>query len=233
MARRLVPAAVAACAAAALLTAGCSMADGPTKKAERTYTVDGKVTVVDAETSGGNITVVPVDAASGPVRVTEKYEYSGQKPDPQHSLQDGRFRLRRDDCGGNERKCVVSFEVAVPRTAAVDLRTSGGDISVRGTSGEIAAHTSGGDITIEDCTAKKATARTSGGNVSATFTATPDQVDGGTSGGNVEIRVPRGSYAVDASTKGGDRKVTIPTDDRSAHSVKAHTKGGDVTVAPS
>lgn len=233
MARRLVPLAVLSCTAAAVLTAGCSMIDGPTKKAERTYTLDGEVKVVDAATNGGNITVVPMEGSGGPVRVTEKYEYSSKKPDPRHSLKDGRFTLERDDCGGSNHRCTVNVEVLVPRTVAVDLRTSGGNITVRGTSGEIAAHTSGGDITIEDSAAKKATARTSGGTVTATFTRVPDAVDGRTQGGDVEIHVPRDSYAVEASTQGGTREVTVPTDDRSTHAIKAHTQGGDVTVSPS
>ncbi|RLU94717.1 hypothetical protein CTZ27_18580 [Streptomyces griseocarneus] len=230
MARRLVPAIALAAAAAAVLTVGCSVVDGPAKKDERSYTVEGTVSVVDADTSGGNITIVPVDGGSGPVRVTEKYEYSGQKPEPEHSLKDGRFRLKRDDCGGNARKCTVSYELTVPRTTAVDLRTSGGDITVRGTSGEIAAHTSGGSIDVEDSTAKKVTVRTSGGDVKASFGAAPDQVDGQTSGGDVKITVPRESYAVDASTKGGNREVTVPTDDRAPRHITARTKGGDVRV---
>ncbi|MFI1798933.1 DUF4097 family beta strand repeat-containing protein [Streptomyces sp. NPDC020379] len=232
MARRLVPLVVLSCAAAAVLTAGCSVIDGPTKRAERTYTLDGEVKVVDAATNGGSITVVPMEG-SGPARVTEKYEYSSQEPDPRHSLKDGRFTLERDDCGGSDHRCTVNVEVLVPRTAAVDLRTSGGNITVRGTSGEIAAHTSGGDVIIEDSAARKATARTSGGNVTATFTRVPDSVDGRTQGGDVRIHVPRDSYAVEASTQGGTRKVTVPTDDRSAHGIKAHTQGGDVTVSPS
>ncbi len=232
MARRLTPLVVLSCTAAALLTAGCSMVDGPTKKAERTYTLDGEVKVVDAATSGGNITIVPMESG-GPARVTEKYEYSSRKPSPGHSLKDGRFKLERDDCGGSGHRCTVNVEVLVPRTVAVDLRTSGGNITVRGTSGEIAAHTSGGDITIEDSAAKKTVARTSGGSVTETFTVTPDRAEGRTSGGDVKIHVPRDSYAVEASTSGGTRKVTVPTDDRSPHRITAHTQGGDVTVAAS
>ncbi|GAA0339118.1 hypothetical protein [Streptomyces blastmyceticus] len=88
----------------------------------------------------------------------------------------------------------MNVEVLVPRTVAVDLRTSGGDVT-------------------------------------ETFTVTPDRAEGRTSGGDVKIHVPRDSYAVEASTSGGTRKVTVPTDDRSPRRITAHTQGGDVTVA--
>ncbi|TJZ55666.1 DUF4097 domain-containing protein [Streptomyces piniterrae] len=218
------------CGALSVLLTGCS-GFGPTEKAERTYTVDGKVTALSATTHGGNIEIVPI-AGGGSVKVTEKYEYNDDnKPTPEHSLKDGRLTLTADDeCDGFGKQCSVAYKVLLPRDASVDLHTSGGDITVRGTSGTIAAETSGGDITVKDSAARKAEVETSGGNVDVALSRVPDEVSGNTSGGDVTIRLPKGTYAVDASTSGGDRTVSVKTDKSSSHKVTAETSGGDVSV---
>ncbi|MFI1156816.1 DUF4097 family beta strand repeat-containing protein [Streptomyces sioyaensis] len=219
-------------ALAVLVVAGCSLPDyGPTKSAQRTYSVPGTVGALSATTHGGNIEIVPVDAG-GSVRVTEKYRYNDRKPTPAHTVKDGRLTLKAAECGMG-RRCEVDYRVLLPRTASVDLHTSGGDITIRGTKGQIAAETSGGDVTVTDSAARTVRARTSGGNVDLALAAAPDEVAGRTSGGNVTIRLPKGAYAVDAATSGGHRKVSVPTDGRSAHKVTARTSGGDVSVVTS
>ncbi|MFH8571357.1 DUF4097 family beta strand repeat-containing protein [Streptomyces sp. NPDC017993] len=221
------------CAATAALLTGCSLTDlGPGTKAERTYRVDGAVTSLAATTHGGNIEIVPVDAG-GSVKVTEKYVYDGQKPTPTHSVKGGRLTLTADDCDDAEGRCEVGYKVLLPRGASVDLHTSGGNITVRGAAGGIAAETSGGNITVTDSAARTAKVRTSGGDVDVALTTVPDEVSGRSSGGDVTIRLPKGSYAIDASTSGGTRKVTVPTGGSSAHTVEAETSGGDVSVVPS
>ncbi|MGW7486748.1 DUF4097 family beta strand repeat-containing protein [Streptomyces sp. NPDC054786] len=232
MARLRIPHLVLSCAALTVLTTGCSLSGhGPTKEAERTYSVHGKVTALSVTTHGGNIEVVPVDAG-GSVKVTEKYVYNERKPAPEHGVKGGRLTLKAEDCGMG-RKCDVGYRVLLPRDASVDLRSSGGDITVHGAAGGIAAETSGGNITVADSTARTAKARTSGGNVDLALSTAPDQVSGRTSGGDVTIRLPKGSYAVDASTSGGNRKVSVPADEGSAHKVTARSSGGDVSVVPS
>ncbi|MFF8787115.1 DUF4097 family beta strand repeat-containing protein [Streptomyces sp. NPDC015125] len=232
MARLRVPHLVLSCAALTVLVTGCSVSGfGLTKEAERTYTVKGKVTALSATTHGGDIEVVPIDAG-GSVKVTEKYEYNKVKPSPAHGVKDGRLTLKAEECGMG-RKCAVNYRVLLPRNASVDLRTSGGNITVRGASGGIAAETSGGDITVADSAARTAKARTSGGDVDLALSTAPAEVSGRTSGGSVTIRLPKGSYAVDASSSGGTRKVSVPTDEGSAHKVTARTSGGDVSVVTS
>ncbi|MER5782908.1 DUF4097 family beta strand repeat-containing protein [Streptomyces mobaraensis] len=214
---------------AALLVTGCSLSDGPTKKAERTYTVRGKVTVIDAQTLGGDIRVRPLAEGADKVQVTERYEYSGSKPSPEHSLRDGRFVVKKADCGSAHR-CTVHLTVLAPPSVAVELKTAGGDIVVDRTSGSVDAETSGGDIRVEDSASRSVRAVTRGGDVTAAFTAVPDAVDGRTQGGDITVRVPKGDYAVDASTAGGNRKVTVPSNSGSPHRIKVLTQGGNVSV---
>ncbi|MGW1378958.1 DUF4097 family beta strand repeat-containing protein [Streptomyces sp. NPDC002446] len=232
MARLRVPHLVLSCAALTVLMTGCSLSGfGPTKEAERTYSVEGKVTALSATTHGGDIEVVPVDAG-GSVKVREKYRYNDSKPTPEHSVKDGVLTLKAEDCGMG-RKCEVGFRVLLPRDASVELHTSGGDITIRGTAGKITAETSGGDITVEDSAARTAKVKTSGGDVDLALTSVPDDVSARTSGGDITIRLPKAGYAVDASTSGGTSKVSVPKDERSAHKVTARTSGGDVSVVTS
>ncbi|MEU3710329.1 DUF4097 family beta strand repeat-containing protein [Streptomyces catenulae] len=229
MARLRTTAPVLTCVAAAAALTGCSGGIGPSKSGERTYSVSGDVRSVTAKTSGGSIEVVATNG-SGPVRVTEKYSYHGDRPAPTHSVADGGLTLDAAVCRGLGDNCTVSYRVQVPRATAVDLHTSGGDVTVRGTAGSVAAETSGGDVTLDDVAAHKARAKTSGGSVSATFTTVPDDVVGTTSGGDVTIRLPKSTYDVEATTSGGDRKVTVPTDPDARRRVEARTSGGDVSV---
>ncbi|MFI0740500.1 DUF4097 family beta strand repeat-containing protein [Streptomyces sp. NPDC021100] len=214
---------------AALLVTGCSMTDGPTKKAERTYTVRGKVTVIDAQTLGGDISVRPLAEGADKVQVTERYEYSGPKPSPEHRLDNGRFVVEKAHCGGSHR-CTVHLTVLAPPSVAVELKTAGGDITVAGTSGGVDADTSGGDIHVKDSASRSVRAVTRGGDVTAAFTAAPDVVDGRTQGGDITVRVPKGSYTVDATTSGGNRKVTVPSTAGAPHRIKVLSHGGNVSV---
>ncbi|WP_190344256.1 DUF4097 family beta strand repeat-containing protein [Streptomyces venezuelae] len=73
-------------------------------------------------------------------------------------------------------------------------------------------------------------AHTGGGNLDASFTATPEQVEAESEGGNITVRLPEGTYAVDAKSDGGDRELGIASDPSSSRKVKAHTGGGNVTI---
>ncbi|MFE7315519.1 DUF4097 family beta strand repeat-containing protein [Streptomyces sp. NPDC057555] len=217
------------CAALTLLTTGCSLVvGGPLKSAQQTYGVDGTIRTVSATTYGGDIEIVPVDAGV-PVKVTEKFKYNEAKPKTTHTVNDGRLTLTSEDCSIGHH-CEVGYRVLLPRNASVDLHTSGGDVTVRGAAGGIAAETSGGTITVENTTARTVKLKTSGGDVKATLDAVPDDASARTSGGDITLRVPKGSYAVDAGTSGGDRTVSVPTDEGSAHKISARTSGGDVSV---
>ncbi|WP_167538299.1 DUF4097 family beta strand repeat-containing protein [Streptomyces albofaciens] len=241
-----------ALAAAALVTlavvaTGCELTEKVTES-EQTYTVDGKATKLDVATPGGDIKVVADDTADGRVEVTERIEYGKKKPDTQHSLKDGALKLTADDCGRSAGRCNVDYEVRVPPSVAVTLRTDGGNIDVTGitgtvgtrtgggniglrqTAGALSAETSGGDINISDAKGGQVTAHTDGGAIDARFTAVPDRVTADSSGGDVSVRLPQGRYAVDATTDGGTRRVTGGTDSAAPHKIKVHSDGGDVEV---
>lgn len=132
----------------------------------------------------------------------------------------------------------VKFDISVPTNFDVDLRTSGGDISIADLTGDVEAATSGGDLNLGrvdgvvrvrtsggDVELKDVTgdvvAKTSGGDV--TIGRVGGRVEAKTSGGDIEVR---GAGAdLEVSTSGGD----IDLFDVEG-SVRAGTSGGDISA---
>lgn len=130
------------------------------------------------------------------------------------------------------------IEIGGPLKGTVDASTSGGDIRLRGLSGEVTVRTSGGDIVSEDVEGTlKAT--TMGGDLRiGSVTGTLDlstmggdvtvdhvgrEVSVSTSGGDVTVGDAGGSVKV--STAGGDIRLT-----KAGGAVKLNTAGGDIAV---
>jgi len=114
----------------------------------------------------------------------------------------------------------VDFIVTVPVNYNVELKTSGGDITVGNLNGKVFARTSGGDIGL--------------GKISG-------EIDGGTSGG--DVRLEEGLAGVKLGTSGGDIRVgraVGPTDLGTSggnidiksveNTLHAATSGGDVSA---
>ena len=131
----------------------------------------------------------------------------------------------------------IVFQITLPKTFNVNLKTSGGSISLRDSLiGEVRAKTSGGDVTLANVNGPAWVAtsggnitvgdingainlHTSGGNVKAGNVAGDTEVK--TSGGNIEVVQIRGN--VTAITSGGD--ITLAN---VAGAIQGTTSGGDV-----
>jgi hypothetical protein len=114
----------------------------------------------------------------------------------------------------------VSFEVTVPASYSMTLRTSGGDIVIGNLTGKMSAHTSGGDITLGIINGD-VSVHTSGGDIELRESTGLAQLE--TSGG--DIKVGRVFGPAELSTSGGNIKIAA-VEGR----VHAHTSGGDVTA---
>jgi DUF4097 and DUF4098 domain-containing protein YvlB len=158
------------------------------------------------------------------------------------------------DCGAFFFDCNAEFEVRLPAGTAIDaetssgdveaeglaaactatLRTSSGDVGVRGSTCErITLRSSSGDINAEQVAATDIVARTSSGDLDVTTTTSPRRVEARTSSGDVTVVVPHDpavAYDVDADTSSGDREVDVRTDPLSQRPIRAFTSSGDVSV---
>ena len=137
----------------------------------------------------------------------------------------------------------IRYEIIVPEDHFLELKTSGGDISVknvngikklttsggdidlRDISGEVYASTSGGDITIDN---KKGNLdiSTSGGDI--VVKSQSGKIDASTSGGNVKLEYYGENEGVDLSTSGGDIEVYLQSGFKADAELK--TSGGDVSI---
>ncbi|MEK9138412.1 MAG: DUF4097 family beta strand repeat-containing protein [Bacteroidota bacterium] len=116
----------------------------------------------------------------------------------------------------------MRFDVTVPSEFNAELRTSGGDIDVRGSlNGTIKGATSGGNVTLGNLKGGKVDLSTSGGDM-----RTGDiqgDVTLRTSGGDIELGKVGGEVSV--STSGGDIRV-----ESVGKKLKASTSGGNIDV---
>jgi DUF4097 and DUF4098 domain-containing protein YvlB len=113
------------------------------------------------------------------------------------------------------------FEVSVPYGVRVIVHSQSGDVSVRGTRGEVEAHAQSGDVQVDDVAARLDVNTLSGGVTATNVTGDVQVVS---TSGDVKITDLRGS--VDAQTVSGEIDLRGVT----SRMVRAKTTSGDVTL---
>ena len=114
----------------------------------------------------------------------------------------------------------IRIEAVVPEAFNVDLKTSGGSVSIADLSGEVLAETSGGSIDVGQIEGP-VHAKTSGGSVK--LIGSKGNAELRTSGGGIKVGDVEGS--VIATTSGGS--VTV---DHAEGQIQASTSGGGIHV---
>ncbi len=113
-----------------------------------------------------------------------------------------------------------SLIVKVPNKFNLHLKTSGGDVKINNTSGEVTIKTSGGDIEVENSNGYLS-ANTSGGDVEIKNFIGNTELK--TSGGDIVVKDIDGD--VEAKTSGGDIEINA-----SNGKIIAGTSGGDIDI---
>ena len=136
-----------------------------------------------------------------------------------------------------------NIEVTVPRNYRINVRTSGGSVQLKDTTGSATLRTSGGSITVKGVTGNLL-ARTSGGGIFAeTIRGDVDastsggdlrlihvdgKVSGTTSGGSAQCSLVGANRGIVVRTSGGSIELTLPRS--TAANVDATTSGGNVNT---
>lgn len=123
--------------------------------------------------------------------------------------------------GGNRIR--VHFIVTVPVEYDLDLKTSGGSISVSDIEGEVKAKTSGGSIKLQGCSGD-ADVKTSGGSIR--IGKIHGEVKAHTSGGSITVDEVMGR--INAHTSGGS--ITAYISKQPAGDCSLKTSGGSITA---
>ena len=120
----------------------------------------------------------------------------------------------------NSGRLKLRFTITVPRQFNVNLKTSGGSISVEELEGEAISKTSGGSLTFGKITGP-VKGSTSGGSIK--LESCKGKADLSTSGGSITIGNVDGNIL--ASTSGGSIRI-----DKARGQVQASTSGGGISV---
>ena len=218
-----------------LLFAGAAVADADAEDhVERSFHVapGGRLTI-DADR--GSIEVRTADRELVDVKIERKVRRNG-KWSVEELLEDFTITFDQRDDGitirakydkkdlrrwSRERNRLrVKFLITVPQRYNVDLKTSGGGISVADLEGEVRSQTAGGGLRIGRIRGP-VWGRTAGGSIE--LEGAVGNTDLKTSGGGIGIGRVEG--AVEAKTAGGSIRI-----DKATGSVNAKTSGGNITV---
>jgi hypothetical protein len=120
----------------------------------------------------------------------------------------------------NNRRIKIKYKVSVPEKYNIELKTSGGSISVEDIEGTVNCKTSGGSLNFGNVTGP-VWGKTSGGSIN--LNDCTGDVDVHTSGGR--IKVGRVNGEVIAKSSGGSISI-----EHAEGSVSAHTSGGSINV---
>ena len=217
---------------------------GDDKKIERTFPVKSDGTLY-LDSDVGNISVVGTDKEELEVRVVatgsdeqlRKFDVSFDQTGNDVKV---KGELKRKHFGWfGDNWLDIQFEIRVPSSYNLSLRTSGGNIEIENVKGKINGETSGGNLDFTglngdvsmstsggNVTIKKSDGNfkleTSGGNMIAESITGPLHME--TSGGNIDITGLDGK--VDASTSGGNVHASL----KSNKGVDLSTSGGNISV---
>ncbi len=211
---RVMRAAVLSIAVIALITAGFAF-DSTDDTIHKSFTVEQGGTL-NVDTDNGSIEVQGTNGRTVDIEVLRKVRTTNENR-AQQILENFKIsfekrgrdvyitgeRLNKDRFWDNLwNRLSIKYIIHVPEIYNVELRTSGGSISVEVVEGEVNVKTSGGSLSLDDITGP---------------------VWGKTSGGSIRVGSVDGN--VDVNTSGGSIKIV-----RALGTVKAHTSGGGITV---
>jgi hypothetical protein len=203
------------------LIAGCVPLETHTARFENKWPASG-IARLDVHEVNGTISV----DGSSPSEITmvAVVHARGVRPDPKKEYQ-GYFRTERDgdalsirssyEHGGIHfgwgRDIRVDYELHVPPSVALQLRTVNGRIETHAIAGETAATTVNGEVDIEATGANEVAAKTVNGRVQARFTSDFHGAKLGTVNGRViAVLPPSASFFGDFTQVNGDFEAAFP-----------------------
>ena len=228
-----------------LLVAGT--AQSAEKTLDRTFTVSpGGALVVDADSasvkvSGGDTNTVTVHM----VAHGSDSDLANMTLDASQKDNDVTVVMRRGKQGWfwHWSDGEGQIQVTVPRQIQIDVRTGGGSVELKDTSGSASLRTSGGEVTAKNVTGN-VEARTSGGGIlvdtlrgdieantsggDVRLLNVDGKIRGETSGGSVRCSLVGSNRGIWASTSGGDIQLSLPK--TTTADFEATTSGGEFSL---
>jgi len=179
----------------------------------------------DAEIVGGR------DAPVVDVRRTDHFAF-GRPATSARSAAGGTLRIRSRCPNTLFGTCAVRYRLTVPNNVPVTIHTGSGDVALSGFRGSAHITTGAGDIAADSYCGFVLQARADSGDISASASCAPEQLELRTRSGAIRAVVPPGRYRIDAETSAGTPTVRglVPADD-APFQIQALSGTGDVDLA--
>lgn len=195
-----------------------------------TYAVSAPLTRVQLDLSSGQAVIVGTDSSTLQVRRTAEYAF-GHAAREHRSLAGGVLRISSHCPKVVFSSCSASYQLAVPETMAVTVRTTDGDVRVTGYRGTAALQTGSGAVNVEAYCGFDLAARTGSGNVHIAAACAPQHLDVSTGSGDATAQVPPGRYQISASSGAGRQHVSgVIRDPHAPFTLAVHSGSGSVTI---
>ncbi len=209
-------------------TAGPAVPVPGTHRSAAVYAISSPVSALVVRSQVGNVTVT--GGSGSTTSVTEESTYSSKPPTTTHTVRGGTLTVSY--ACPIELVCAVSYDIRVPRAAAVQVMADTGKIVLSGLAGRVTAKTDAGLITATGLAGPSVSLTTDVGAITADFAAAPVTIRALTRVGAITLRVPAGAtYAVTASATVGQATVRIPQTPSAPHTITATTDVGAILVA--
>lgn len=193
-----------------------------------TYSYPAAIKRVSLRLGSGDATIVGSPSGVVEVRRTDRYAF-GHRAVERRSVTNGSLAVSSACPRILVGSCSASYEVAVPETATVEIRTTSGDVRLDGFRGTANVRTGSGNLDAEAYCGFGISAASGSGNLRLAAACAPQYLQLHTGSGDVVALVPPGRYRIRAG--GSHRRVTGVTRDPGApFSLDVHSGSGAVTI---
>jgi hypothetical protein len=195
------------------------------------YPVTGTVEGLAFDVADGDVEIVGGGRRdSVDVRRSERYAF-GHGPDVVRAVRGATYRERSRCPTSLLAPCRVSYRVVVPDNVALEIRTTSGNVTLRGYRGTARVITSTGAIDIGGYCGNALDARAGAGAITVQAACAPPRMSLRSGSGAIGVVMPPGRYDLDAeSTSGAERVRGVDARSDAPYSVQVLSASGDVSV---
>ncbi len=193
-----------------------------------TYSYPGAIKRVSLQLGSGDATIVGSPSGTVEVRRTDRYAF-GHRAVERRTVKGGTLALSSACPRILVGSCSASYEVAIPETATVDVRTTTGDVRLDGFRGIASVRTGSGNLDAEAYCGFGISAASGSGDLHVAAACAPQYLQLHTGSGDAVALVPPGRYRIQAA--GARRRIAGVTRDPSApFSLDLHSGSGAVAI---
>jgi Putative adhesin len=193
-----------------------------------TYSLAGPVRHVSLKLSSGDAVIVSSGSSAVEVRRTDRDAF-GHHARERRSYRAGTLSVASACPRILLGSCSASYEVAVPETASVDVRTTSGSVRLEGFRGSASVRTGSGRVDAEAYCGFDFSAVSGSGDLHVAAACAPQRLQLHTGSGDAVALVPPGRYRIEAS--GARHQVSGVTRDPTApFSLDLQSARGGVTI---